>query len=325
MSNIVIKPLTSGDLNAVIAIDKATSGTSRRGYFEKRLAAATEQPGDYIYVGLYEGGELAGFAFAKLVKGEFGQSDASASVDAIGVDPAHNGKGYGHKLLAEIESILKHKGVSVLMSQIDWNQPKVHGFFAHAGFELAPRLVLTRNTDEIIMDLDETEPEEDPDGPDFSSPDGDDFNALSHERVPVRNMTADDLAKIIKIDSDVSGVDNTAYFTRKQHEILNQSGVQVSLVALQDDFVVGFIMARVDFGEFGHTSSEAVMDMLGVDPMFQRQGIGQVLMAKLIANLNILQVDTVRTEVDWDAIDMIDYFSRTGFKPAQRVTLRKML
>lgn len=325
MSNFTIKPLTSDDLEAVIAIDTATSGTSRRGYFEKRLEAAIERPGDYVYVGLHEGDALAGFAFAKLVSGEFGQSNASASVDALGVDPAFNGKGYGHKLLAEIEGILRHKGVSVLMSQIDWSQPQVHGFFAHAGFELAPRLVLTRNTDEIVMELDETEPEEDPDGPDFSSPDGDDFNALSHERVPVRNMTKADLAKIIKIDKEVSGVDRTAYFTRKQDEILNQSGVQVSLVALQDDFVVGFIMARVDFGEFGHTSSEAVMDILGVDPMFQGLGVGKVLMAKLIANLNILQVDTVRTEVDWDAVTMIDYFSRTGFEPAQRVTLRKML
>lgn len=320
-----IRPLSPDDLEAVIAIDTATGGTSRRGYFEKRLVAATENPGDYIYVGLHVDDKLAGFAFAKLVGGEFGQTGASASVDSIGVDPAHSGKGYGPKLLAEIETILRRKGVAVLMSQINWNQPKVHGFFAHAGFELAPRLVLTRNTDELVLELDETAPGTDPDGPDFSSPDGDDPNALSRDRVPCRSMQDADLAKIIKIDHALSGTDRTAYCTRKQREILHQSGVQVSLVTLQDGFVVGFIMARVDFGEFGHTSREAVMDMVGVDPMFQGQGIGQILMAKLIANLSILHVDTVRTEVNWDALGMIDYFRRTGFQPAQRLTLRKTL
>ncbi len=34
------KPLSADDLSAVIAIDKATSCTLRRGYFEKRLKAA---------------------------------------------------------------------------------------------------------------------------------------------------------------------------------------------------------------------------------------------------------------------------------------------
>ncbi|MCP5036183.1 MAG: GNAT family N-acetyltransferase [Rhodobacteraceae bacterium] len=325
MTEVELRPLTAENLEAVIAIDKATSGTSRRGYFEKRLAAATEGPRDYVYVGLHAGGKLAGFAFAKLVSGEFGKSGASASLDAIGVDPESSARGYGHMLLEEIEKVLRHKGVATLMSQIDWSQPKVHGFFAHAGFELASRLVLTRNTDEIVLELDEEDLAEDPDGPDYSSPDGDAENALSHERVPVRNMREGDLDKIIAIDTATTGIDRSAYFARKQHENLHQSGVQVSLVAEQDGFVVGFIMARVDYGEFGHTSSEAVMDALGVDPGFQGLGIGQVLMAKLMASLNVLQVASVRTEVDWDDTRLIEYFSATGFAPAQRVTLRKLL
>ncbi|MDF1717747.1 MAG: GNAT family N-acetyltransferase [Antarcticimicrobium sp.] len=321
-ADIRLKPLTPDDLEAVIAIDTATSGTSRRGYFEKRLTAAIERPQDYVFVGLSADGVLVGFAFAKVVSGAFGQTGASASLDAIGVSPDHGMQGFGHKLLAEVESVLRHKGVTTLASQIDWPEQPILSFMAHAGFVLAPRLVLSRPTREIAVDLeDEVEVEE----LDYSSPDGDARNALSHDRIPVRTMKEGDLAKIVSIDTANTGTDRRDYFARKQHESLHQSGVQVSLVAEQDGFPVGFIMARVDFGEFGRTSTEAVMDSIGVDPGFQGQGVGRALMAKLMANLGILQVETVRTEVDWNDTRLIDYFAQVGFTPAQRITLQKTL
>ena len=321
-SEIQMKPLTPEDLEAVIAIDSATSGTSRRGYFEKRLTAAIERPQDYVFVGLSAEGVLAGFAFAKIVSGAFGQTGAAASLDAIGVNPDQAARGFGHKLLAEVEAVLRHKRVSILTSQIDWPQQPVLGFMAHAGFRLAPRVVLTRTTEEIALDL---EVEEEVEELDYSSPNGDAENALSRDRVPVRTMTESDLGKIVSIDAASMGFERRDYFTRKQHESLHQSAVQVSLVAEQDGFPVGFIMARVDFGEFGRTGSEAVMDSIGVDPGFQAQGVGQALMAKLIANLGILQVETVRTEVDWDDTALIGFFSSAGFVPAQRIPLEKSL
>ena len=65
-----ITPLSADDLDAVVAIDKVLSGRSRRGFFEKRLAAALEEPGDFVYVGLRHDGQLAGYALARLVEGE---------------------------------------------------------------------------------------------------------------------------------------------------------------------------------------------------------------------------------------------------------------
>ncbi len=82
-SEILLKPLQPQDLEAVIAIDRTSTGTSRRGYFEKRLAAAIERPQDYVFVGLFADSKLVGFAFAKLVTGAFGQSGATASLDSM--------------------------------------------------------------------------------------------------------------------------------------------------------------------------------------------------------------------------------------------------
>ena len=171
----------------------------------------------------------------------------------------------------------------------------------------------------------EDDPAEDAEEIDYSSPNGDAGNALSRDRVPVRSMKEGDLGKIISIDAHSSGIDRTEYYTRMQDENLNQSGVRVSLVAEQDGFPVGFIMARVDFGEFGRASAEAVLDAIGVGKGFRKQGVGHTLMSKLMVNLNILQAETVRTEVDWNDTGLIDYFSAVGFTPAQRISLTKAL
>lgn len=150
IGNSAIAPLTADDLDAVVAIDKALSGTSRRGFFEKRLAAALDEPGDFVYVGLRMEQQLVGYALARLVEGEFGKPGARAALDAIGVDPRHQGKTAGHQLLAAVEEVLRHKGVSELTSEVEWANQRLLGFFASTGFAMAPRIVLTRPTAQPI-------------------------------------------------------------------------------------------------------------------------------------------------------------------------------
>ncbi len=319
-----INPLANDDLEAVIAIDKKIAGISRRGFFEKRLASTLARPEDYVYVGLRDNGTLAGYALAKLVSGEFGKAGARASLDALGVDPAYRHHGAGHALMAAIEAVLQKKRVSEIASQVGWSESAMLSFFAELGFSLAPRLVLDRDTSPLKVPEEHSD-EEDPIEVNYSSPDGDDPSALSTDKVPIRSMTAEDLAAIISIDKKNTGTDRSAYFTRLQYEALHRSGVRVSLIAEMDGYAVGFIMARVDFGEFGRTSSEAVMDAIGVNPGYQGQGVGLALMAKLMNNLAILRVDHVRTEIDWNDFALAAYLDATGFAPAQTVVLSRRL
>lgn len=316
-------PLIADDLDAVVAIDKALGGVSRRGFFEKRLAAALEDPGDFVHVGLRAAGRIVGYAFARLVAGEFGRPGARAGLDIIGVDPSHQGQSAGRQMLASIEEVLRHKGVGELTSQVDWTNPALLGFFARSGFTLAPRIVLTRSTD---LPIEQPPPPADDEAPleiDYSSSEGDDFDALSRDHIPVRSMKETDLAALVAIDRRTTGADRTGYYRRKQREALRESGVRVSLVAEQDEHPVGFIMARVDYGEFGHTSAEAVMDTIGVDPGYRGHGVGQALMSQLNANLATLRVDDIRTELDWNDVGLIRYLDVLGFAPAQRVALRR--
>ena len=157
---------------------------------------------------------------------------------------------------------------------------------------------------------------------DYSDRQSDDFEALARDRVPVRSMTPDDLGTLIAIDRRITGQDRSGYYKRKLTETMDESAVRVSLVAELEGHPVGFIMARVDFGEFGRTEPEAVIDTIGVDPAYTHRDVGKAMLSQLLTNLRSLQVEGVRTEVDWNDFGLLAFLDRCGFAPAQRIALR---
>ena len=159
--------------------------------------------------------------------------------------------------------------------------------------------------------------------PDYSHPSGDDFEALARDRVRVRSMVADDLPDLVRIDRLITGRDRSAYFAGKVDEVLVESGIRVSVVAEQDGRPAGYIMARLDFGEFGRTEPEAVIDTIGVDPAFTHHHIGSALLSQLIANLAALRVERLRTELGWDEFGLLAFLEHCGFRPSQRLALSR--
>ena len=139
-----VRPLAASDIDRMVAIDQAHTGTSRRRFFEKRLAAAANDPGDYIHVGVETAGRLIGFAFARVLTGEFGRQEPVAVLDLVGVDPAEQAHGCGHALMDALTAGAKRHGVRLMHSQADWTDHGLLRFFAGSGFALAPRLVLER-------------------------------------------------------------------------------------------------------------------------------------------------------------------------------------
>lgn len=161
--------------------------------------------------------------------------------------------------------------------------------------------------------------------PDYSDSQADDFEALSRDAIPLRSLQTADLAAVVRIDTRITGRDRSAYFRRKLHEAIEESGIRVSLAAEIDGHVVGFVMARVDYGEFGQTATTAVIDTIGVDPAFAGQRIGQALVSQLLANLASLRVETVRTVIAWDNFGLGGFLARCGFRPAQRLAFSRPL
>jgi ribosomal protein S18 acetylase RimI-like enzyme len=160
---------------------------------------------------------------------------------------------------------------------------------------------------------------------DYSHTRAGEFEALSRDKVLVRSMRAEDLDALTAIDHSITGRDRRAYYEHKLAETLDDAGVRVSLVAEQEGRPVGFIMARVDFGEFGRTEPEAVIDTIGVDPAVTHQDVGTAMMSQLMVNLMALQVERVRTEVIWNNYSVTSFLEHCGFRPAQRLALKRTI
>ena len=151
------------------------------------------------------------------------------------------------------------------------------------------------------------------------------YEELARDRFPIRSVQPDDLNAIIRIDAKHNGQERRGYFEDKFREILNDSGIRVSLVAEVDGMVAGFIMARLDYGEYGHAEGTAIIDTLGVNPGHAKQGIGSGLLSQLLANLGAVNVESVRTNVAWTDLSLLGFLQYNGFKPAQTLLLSKKL
>ncbi len=308
-NQVSVRALSPDDLTAVVTLDQQFSGVSRLDFFSKRLQAQQQDPATFISLSAEIDGKVAGFVLCHMLKGEFGGTQPIAVLDAIGVDRELQRRGVGHQLFDALIEQVRQQGGRELQSVVEWNQPELLRFFSDAGFKLASRQVLELSTHAMN--------ESEFDGAD-----------LSRDRVPMRSLVATDLDAIVRIDRHITDTDRTAYYQRIVNQALNESGIRVSLVAEKEDPVKdklasirGFIMARVDNGGFGLTSSEAVIDTLGVDPSARELHIGQALVSQLLTNLKGLHVESVRTEVPWDNFNLNSFLQRCGFRPAQRLAL----
>jgi len=141
------------------------------------------------------------------------------------------------------------------------------------------------------------------------------------DEIVVRRLLPRDLDRVIALDAHVTGGSRSEYIKHKLELNLLESSVEVSLAAEVDGSLVGYLLARVYYGEFGVAEPVAVMDTLGVDPDFRRKGIGTALLDQLCTNLRGLEIFHLRTEVGWDRQGLLHFFHAEGFRPSDRICL----
>jgi GNAT superfamily N-acetyltransferase len=146
-----VRPLVAADLDRVVAIDREATGRSRRGFYDKRLAAMRRNAGAFVSLGYDEGGGLDGFVLAQILDGEFGGRHPVAVLDALGVAPASRHRGIGHALFAALEAALRRRGARELRTQALWQDRELLRLFGAVGFTLAPRLVLERPAADVTF------------------------------------------------------------------------------------------------------------------------------------------------------------------------------
>ena len=139
--------------------------------------------------------------------------------------------------------------------------------------------------------------------------------------ITIRQLHARDLEAVIGVDAKVGGRRREEYFKLKLKEALSDTGIKISLGAEREGLFIGFLLARVYYGEFGALEKVAVLDTLAVHPDFSGRGVGAALVDQLRTNLLGLGIHTLQTEVSWNNPDLLTFFHHEGFRPAARFCL----
>ena len=330
-NQIVIRALTKDDLNAVVAIDAGIEGYSRRDYIEHRLVAALREPALHAQFAALKDGVLVGYVLARILVGEFGLIHPGLRLEIVGVDAAVRRVGVGSRLLQALMAHGRKHGLTGVHTSAAWNDHSMLCWFDAMGFALAADRWLECRIDSGAHQAaredpgDVPEQAEDRSEIDYGAASGNDFERLTRSRPDVQSMTLDDLREITRIDRAIGGRDREEYIRGKLTEAMTDSAVRVSMTARLDGAIVGYLMARVDLGDFGRTQPAAVVDTIGVDPEYAHRGVGRALLSQLFANLSALRVERVETSTAPPDHELLGFLLDAGFRPSQRLAFGRPL
>lgn len=323
LQRVAIRPLMRQDLDAVVTIDAGIGGHTRRAYLERRLDAALREPKLHAQFAASDEKGIAGYILARVLEGEFGREVPGLRLEVIGVRDDARGHRVGARLFDALSDYGRRHGLADVLTQVPWNDHRMLRWIDAMGFELASNHVVdcpvagggyVPERDDLVAEGE---------GPareiDYGGRPGNDFERLARDGGDIRAMEPGDLADIVRIDRSITGRDRQDYMKRKLSEAMHDSAIRVSLTARLDGIIVGFLMARVDLGDFGRTEPVAVMDTIGVDSNYMRRGVGHALLSQLFVNLGALRIERVETVVAAHDLALLGFLNSVGFVPSQRL------
>lgn len=138
-----IRVMRSADLDAIVAIDQKAAGQNRRDYFERKLNVLLD-PRHAINSSLVAelDGEVVGFMMGDVYFGEFGIPDASATIEALGVEPAVQHHGVASDLMDQFVANMKVAGVNKIYTLVNWDDFALERFFSSHRFVPSKRINL---------------------------------------------------------------------------------------------------------------------------------------------------------------------------------------
>jgi GNAT superfamily N-acetyltransferase len=297
--------LTRRDLAPVVVIDAVLSRHTRTEYFARRLDAAQADPERHLQIGIDEDGALAAFAFGRVLEGEFGRDRPSVRLEAIGVQLSAQLHGLGSALAAAFEDEVLRRGIGEIRTAARWSEHEHLRFLDHCGYRLAPSHVLAR----ALPDYDALPRRAD----------------TSRGSVQLGVLRETDLESLVRIDRRHTGRDRQAFLGRALREAVDDPALRVSLAARVGGAVAGFLMARLDYGDFGRAEPAAIIDIIGVDPQRAGQGIGRALLSRLLVDLREVAIERAETVVPTGNLPLLGLFHDAGFVPSERIAFVKRL
>lgn len=150
--SIVVRTLQESDLDRIVSIDALVGGRRRPKYFDMIVQRALDKPGVQVSLMAEVDGIGVGFLIATLYYGEYGVTEPTASIDAIGVHPEFQGRKVGHSLLRQLRLNMGALRIDTVRTEVSWDEFELLRFFEREGFRPSARICLERI-------LDPTDPE----------------------------------------------------------------------------------------------------------------------------------------------------------------------
>lgn len=144
---------------------------------------------------------------------------------------------------------------------------------------------------------------------------------MSTQEATIRIVKEEDLDGIIEIDTKVLGERRPEYWEKKV-EMAGKKSPLPSLVAELEGKIVGFIFGEASGWEYGVPENIGWIDTIGVDPAYQKKGIGGLLMKELLNYMKKVGVDTVYTLVNWRDWELLRFFNAIGFTRGDMINLK---
>ena len=120
----------------------------------------------------------------------------------------------------------------------------------------------------------------------------------------IRDMNKTDLARVMDIES------KTFVAPWKESEMLyelEENKFANLAVIVLDNYVVGFY-------DYWHTFDSATIAQIAVDPIYQRQHLGSLLMEEIIKDTKAKKVRTITLEVRKTNEKAVNLYQKYGFK-----------
>jgi ribosomal protein S18 acetylase RimI-like enzyme len=142
-------------------------------------------------------------------------------------------------------------------------------------------------------------------------------------KIRVRPMEPADIDSVLAIDRKITGVRRAATYTDLLIGDLGKIP-DLSFVAEVNGEVQGFLLARRAY--FGEPFTEVgLIQILGVDPDYWRQGIASQLINALVETSQAKKLNAVRIMVDESDNQLQALFSHMGFKRGKLIDYTKAL
>jgi GNAT superfamily N-acetyltransferase len=149
--------------------------------------------------------------------------------------------------------------------------------------------------------------------------------------VKIQPLSLDNIKDIVRIEKRIErklGIINEErmeYLKEVTRYNIERSDPMLSLGAELDGNIVGFIIGEIRIWEFGIAEKTGWIRILGVDPDFQRRGIGRKLGEALLEHFERRGIKRVRTMAEWYTGDLISFFKSLGFNMLNMIPLEKEL